>query len=148
MLKEISKNSLGRVDSKLDEYHNLINALRMEMRRIITSNEINISVEVLNLFDADDNQVLMAKIDIPEFPTIYKTFFGISYSLFQISRSDTMNGFSIQGRIKELALEWLSEKEEYAGLFNQPWKYSEGIVDRFLNDEAVFHYLKRRPIML
>jgi hypothetical protein len=27
-------------------------------------------------------------------------------------------------------------------------KNSEGIVDRFLNDEAVFHYLKRRPIML
>jgi hypothetical protein len=45
-------------------------------------------------------------------------------------------------------LEWLSEKEEYAGLFNQKWKNSEAIVNRFLNDEAVFHYLKRRPIML
>jgi hypothetical protein len=51
-------------------------------------------------------------------------------------------------RIKDLALEWLSEKEEYAGLFNQPWKNSEAIVDRLLNDEAVFHYLKRRPIFL
>ncbi|MEY2669720.1 MAG: hypothetical protein RLZZ577_36 [Bacteroidota bacterium] len=147
-IRDRHMNSLGRVDSKLDEYHNIIIALRTEMRLIITNNEINISVEVFNLFDADDNQVLMAKIDIPEFPTIYKTFFGISYSLFQIYRSDTMNDFSIQGRIKELALEWLIEKEEYAGLFNQPWKNSEGIVDRFLNNEAVFHYLKRRPIML
>jgi hypothetical protein len=64
-IRDRHMNSLGRVDSKLDEYHKMIIALRTEMRLIITNNEINISVEVFNLFDADDNQVLMAKIDIP-----------------------------------------------------------------------------------
>ncbi len=59
-----------------------------------------------------------------------------------------MNDFSIQGRIKELAIEWLKEKEEYAGLFNQPFDHSKQIIDRFINDDTVLNYLKRRPIML
>jgi hypothetical protein len=49
-IRDRHMNSLGRVDSKMDEYYNLINALRTEIRLNITSNEINISVEVLNLF--------------------------------------------------------------------------------------------------
>ena len=147
-IRDRHMNSISRVDSKMNDYYGIINAIRTEMNLLIVKEEISISVEVLNLHDAEDNQVLMAKIDIPSFPPIYKSFFGITYSLFQISGNESLNDFSIQGRIKELAIEWLKEKEEYAGLFNQPLKNSEGIVDRFLNDEAVFHYLKRRPIML
>ena len=109
-IRDRHMNSISRVDSKMNDYYGIINAIRTEMNLLIVKEEISISVEVLNLHDAEDNQVLMAKIDIPSFPPIYKSFFGITYSLFQISGNESLNDFSIQGRIKELAIEWLKEK--------------------------------------
>ena len=69
-------NSIGRVDSKLDDYHNIIAAIRSEMLMIITNNEAALEVEVLTMFNAHDDQVLFTKIDIPGFPSLYKLFSG------------------------------------------------------------------------
>ena len=141
-------NSIGRVDSKLDDYHNIIAAIRSEMLMIITNNEAALEVEVLTMFNAHDDQVLFTKIDIPGFPSLYKLFSGIDYALYNVSRDVLMNDFVLQGRLKELVIEWLRNREEWAGMFNQPFANAEQVMERFVNDEAVFHFFKRRPIML
>ena len=86
------------------------------------------------------NQV---KIDIPGFPTIYKSFSSIDYALYNVSRNELMNDFVLQGRLKELVIEWLRNREEWSGIFDQPFRNSEQVVERFVNDEAVFHFFKR-----
>jgi hypothetical protein len=54
----------------------------------------------------------------------------------------------IQRRIKGLVIEWLRNREEWSRMFNQPFANAELVVERFVNDEAVFHFFKRRPIMM
>ena len=141
-------NSLSRVDSKLDDYHNIISAIRSEMLLIITNNGAALEVEVLTMFNANDDQVIFSKIDIPGFPSIYKLFSGIDYALYNVSRDELMNDFVLQGRLKELVIEWLRNREEWSGMFDQPFRNAEQVIERFVNDEVVFHYFKRRPIML
>lgn len=147
-IRDRHMNSIGRVDAKLDDYHNIIAAIRAEMLLIITNNEAALNVEVLTMFNAHDDQVLFTKIDIPGFPAIYKLFSGIDYALYNVSRHELMNDFVLQGRLKELVIEWLRNREEWSGMFDQPFANAERIMERFVNDEAVFHFLKRRPIML
>ena len=147
-IRERHMNSLSRVDSKLDEYHNIIAAIRTEMLLIIANNEAALEVEVLTMFNSHDDQVLFTKIDIPGFPSIYKLFSGIDYALYNVSRDELINDFVLQGRLKELVIEWLRNRGEWAGMFNQPFANAERIMERFVNDEAVFHFFKRRPIML
>jgi hypothetical protein len=147
-IRERHMNSIDRVDSKLDDYHNIIAAIRSEMLMIITNNEAALDVEVLTMFNAHDDQVLFIKIDIPGFPPIYKLFSGIDYALYNVSRDELMNDFVLQGRLKELVIEWLRNREEWAGMFNQPFANAEQVMERFVNDEAVFHFFKRRPLML
>ncbi len=147
-IRERHMNSLGRVDSKMDDYHNIISAIRAEILLIIANNEASIEVEVLTMFNSYDEQVLFTKIDIQGFPSIYKAFSGIDYALYNVSRTELMNDFVLQGRLKELAVEWLRNREEWSGMFDQPFKNAEQVMERFVNDEAVFHFFKRRPIML
>ena len=147
-IRERHMNSLGRVDSKMDDYHNIISAIRAEILLIIANNEASIEVEVLTMFNSYDEQVLFTKIDIQGFPSMYKAFSGIDYALYNVSRTELMNDFVLQGRLKELAVEWLRNREEWSGMFDQPFRNAEQVIERFVNDEAVFHYLKRRPIML
>ena len=59
-----------------------------------------------------------------------------------------MNDFALKGRLKELVIEWLINRQEWSGIFNQPFANAEQVMERFVNDEAVFHFFKRRPIML
>ena len=147
-IRERHMNSIGRVDSKLDDYHNIIAAIRSEMLMIITNNEAALDVEVLTMFNAHDDQVLFTKIDIPGFPSIYKAFSGIDYALYNVSRAELMNDFVLLGRLKVLAVEWLKNREEWSGMFDQPFANAERVMERFVNDEAVHHFFKRRPIML
>ena len=147
-IRERHMNSLGRVDSKMDDYHNIISAIRAEILLIIANNEASIEVEVLTMFNSYNEQVLFTKIDIQGFPSIYKAFSGIDYALYNVSRTELMNDFVLQGRLKELAVEWLRNREEWSGMFDQPFRNAEQVIERFVNDEAVFHYFKRRPIML
>jgi hypothetical protein len=100
------------------------------------------------MFNAHDDQVLFVKIGIPGFPSLYKLFSGIDYALYNVSKDELMNDFVLQGRLKELVIEWLRNREEWSGMFDQPFANAERIMERFVNDEAVFHFLKRRPIML
>jgi hypothetical protein len=58
------------------------------------------------------------------------------------------NDFVLQGRLKELVIEWLINREEWSGMFKQPFANAEQVMERFVNDEAVFHFFKRRPIMM
>jgi len=147
-IRERHMNSLSRVDSKMDDYHNIISAICTEMLQIITNNEAALEIEVLTMFNSYDDQVLFTKIDIPGFPSIYKSFSGIDYALYNISRDELMNDFVLQGRLKELAVEWLRNREEWSGMFDQPFRNAEQVLDRFVNDVAVFHFFKRKPIML
>jgi len=147
-IRERHMNSLSRVDSKLDDYYNIISAIRTEMLQIISNNEATLEIEVLTMFNSHDDQVLFAKIEIPGFPSIYKAFSGIDYALNNVSRAELINDFVLQGRLKELVIEWLRNREEWAGMFNQPFANAEQVMERFVNDEAVFHFFKRRPIML
>ena len=141
-------NSLSRVDSKMDDYHNIIAAIRTEMLQIIANNEAALEIEVLNMFNSNDDEVLFAKIYIPGFPAIYKSFSSIDYVFYNVSKDKLMNDFVLKGRLKELAIEWLRNREEWSGMFDQPYRNAEQVIERFLNDEAVFHFFKRRPIML
>jgi hypothetical protein len=59
-----------------------------------------------------------------------------------------MNDFVAQGRVKELVIEWLQKHEDWTGLFDQQFSKAEAVMESFVNDEAVFHFFKRRPIML
>ena len=59
-----------------------------------------------------------------------------------------MNDFALKGRFKELVIDWLTNREEWTGMFNQPLANAEQVMERFVNDEAIFHFFKRRPIML
>lgn len=147
-IRDRHMNSIGRVDAKLDDYHNIIAAIRSEMLQIITNNEATLEIEVLTMFNSHDDQVLFTKIEIPGFPCIYKAFSGIDYALYNVSRAELMNDFVLQGRLKELVIEWLRNREEWSGMFDQPFANAERIMERFVNDDAVFHFLKRRPIML
>jgi hypothetical protein len=147
-IRERHLNSLSRVDSKMDDYHNIISAIRAEILLIIANREAAFEVEVLTMFNSYDDQVLFTKIDIPGFPSIYKAFSSIDYALYNVSRNELMNDFVLQGRLKELVIEWLRNREEWSGIFDQPFMISEQVVERFVNDEAVFHFFKRRPIML
>jgi hypothetical protein len=130
----------------MDDYHNIIAAIRAEMLQIIANNEAALEIDVLTMFNSNDDQVLFAKIEIPGFPSIYKSFSGIDYALYNVSRDELMNDFVLQGRLKELAVEWLRNREEWSGMFDQPFRNAEQVMERFLNDEAVFHFFKRRPI--
>jgi hypothetical protein len=141
-------NSIGRVDAKLGDYFNIITALRGEILNAIVREDSGLEIEVLNIFNSRDEQVLMAKICITGFPTIYKAFSPLDYNLYQVSKTDLMNDFVAQGRIKELVIEWLRNREEWSGMFDQPFRNAEQVMERFVNDEAVFHFFKRRPIML
>lgn len=147
-IRDRHMNSLGRVDSKLDDYHNIISAIRAEILIIITNNEAALEVEVLNMFNSYDEKVLFIKIDIQGFPTIYKAFSGIDYVFYNVSRDELMNDFVLQGRLKELAIEWLRNHEEWSGMFDQPYRNAEQVMERFVNDEAVFHFFKRWPIIV
>jgi hypothetical protein len=42
----------------------------------------------------------------------------------------------------------LQKHEDWTGLFDQQFSKAEALMDSFVNDEAVFHFFKRRPIML
>ena len=147
-IRERHMNSLSRVDSKMDDYYNIISAIRTEMLQIIASNEAALEIEVLTMFNSYDDQFLFTKIDIPGFPSIYKAFSGIDYVFYNVSREELMNDFVLQGRLKELVIEWLRNREEWSGMFDQPFANAEQVMERFVNDEAVFHFFKRRPIML
>ena len=147
-IRERHMNSISRVDSKMDDYYNIISAIRTEILQIIASNEAALEIEVLTMFNSYDDQVLFTKIDIPGFPSIYKAFSGIDYVFYNVSRDELMNDFVLQGRLKELAVEWLKDREEWSGMFDQPFANAEQVMERFVNDEAVFHFFKRRPIML
>lgn len=146
-IREKHMNSISRVDSKMDDYHNIISAIRTEILLIISSNETALEVEVLTMFNANNDQILLIKIDIQGFPTIYKTFSDIDYALYNVSRDKLMNDFVLQGRLKDLAIEWLRNREEWSGMFDQPFRNAEQVMERFFNDEAVFHFFKRRPMM-
>ena len=146
-IRERHMNSISRVDSKLDEYYNIISAIRTEILLIISSNEAALEVEVLTMFNSQNDQGLFTKIDIKGFPTIYKTFSSIDYALYNVSRDQVMNDFVVQGRLKELVVEWLRNREEWSFMFDQPFVNAERVLERFVNDEAVFHFFKRRPIM-
>jgi hypothetical protein len=145
-IRERHMNSLSRVDSKMDDYHNIIAAIRTEMLQIIANNEAALEIEVLNMFNSNDDEVLFAKIYIPGFPAIYKSFSSIDYVFYNVSKDKLMNDFVLKGRLKELAIEWLRNREEWSGMFDQPYRNAEQVIERFLNDEAVFHFFKRRPI--
>ncbi len=147
-IRDRHMNSLSRVDSKMDDYHNIIAAIRAEMLQIIVNNETALEIEVLTMFNSNDDQVLFTKINIPGFPSINKSFSGIDYVFYNVSRDELMNDFVLQGRLKELVIEWLRNREEWSGMFNQPFANAEQVMERFVNDEAVFHFFKRRPIML
>ena len=147
-IRERHMNSISRVDSKMDDYYNIISAIRAEIILIIASNETAIEIEVLTMFNAQNDQVMFTKIDIQGFPTIYKTFSAIDYALYNVSRDQLMNDFVLQGRLKELVIEWLINREEWSGMFKQPFANAEQVMERVVNDEAVFHFFKRRPIML
>lgn len=101
-IRDRHMNSIGRVDAKLDDYHNIIAAIRAEMFLIITNNEAALEIEVLTMFNAHDDQVLFVKIDILGFPSIYKLFSGIDYALYNVTQDELMNDFVLQGRLKEL----------------------------------------------
>ena len=147
-IRDRHMNSLSRVDSKMDDYHNIIAAIRTEMLQIIASNETALEIEVLNMFNSNDDQVLFAKINIPGFLAIYKSFSSIDYVFYNVSKDKLMNDFALKGRFKELVIDWLTNREEWTGMFNQPLANAEQVMERFVNDEAIFHFFKRRPIML
>ena len=147
-IRQRHMNSLGRVDAKLGDYFNIISAIRGEILNAIVREESALEIEVLNIFNSRDEQVLMAKICITGFPTIYKAFSPLDYTLYEVSKSVLINDFVAQGRIKELVIEWLRNREEWSGMFDQPFRNAEQVMERFVNDEAVFHFFKRRPIML
>ena len=146
--RERHMNSISRVDSKMDDYYNIISAIRTEMLQIITNNEAALEIEVLTMFNPYDDQILFTKIDIQGFPSIYKAFSGIDFALYNVSRDELMNDFVLQGRLKELAIEWLRNREEWSGMFDQPFRNAEQVMERFVNEEAVFHFFKRRPIIV
>ena len=147
-IRERHMNSISRVDSKMDDYYNIISAIRTEMLQIITNNEAALEIEVLTMFNPYDEQVLFTKIDIQGFPSIYKAFSGIDYALYNVSRDGIINDFVLLGRLKELAIEWLRNREEWSGMFDQPFRNAEQVMERFVNDEAVFHFFKRRLIIV
>ena len=60
------------------------------------------------MINSIDNQVLFAKINIPGFPAIYKSFSSIDYVFYNVSKDKSMNDFVLQGRLKELVIEWTS----------------------------------------
>jgi len=141
-------NSIGRVESKINDYFAIIAAIRSEIILNIVNDYTSIEIEVLNTFNFKDEKIFMVKIDIVGFPSIYKSFSPLDYSFFNISRENILNDFVVQGRVKELAIEWLRKQEDWTGLFNQQFSKAEAVIARFVNDEAVFHFFKRRPIML
>lgn len=147
-IRERHMNSLSRVDSKMDDYFNIISAIRTEMLQIIASNEAALEIDVLTMFNSYDDQILFTKIDIPGFPSIYKAFSGIDYALYNVSRDGIINDFVLLGRLKELVIEWLRNREEWSGMFDQSFRNAEQVIERFVNDEAVFHFFKRRPIIV
>lgn len=144
-IRERHMNSLSRVDSKMDDYHNIIAAIRTEMLQIIANNEAALEIDVLTMFNSNDDQVLFAKIYITGFPPIYKSFSSIDYVFYNVSKDKLINDFVFQGRLKELAIEWLRNREEWSGMFDQPFRNAEQVMERFVHDEAVFHFFKRRP---
>jgi len=144
-IRERHMNSLSRVDSKMDDYHNIIAAIRAEMLQIIANNEAALEIDVLTMFNSNDDQVLFVKIYITGFPPIYKSFSSIDYVFYNVSKDKLINDFVLQGRLKELAIEWLRNREEWSGMFDQPFRNAEQVMERFVNDEAVFHFFKRRP---
>jgi hypothetical protein len=147
-IRERHMRSLSRVDSKLDDYHNIISAIRTEILLIIANNETTLEIEILTMFNSIDNQVLFAKINIPGFPSIYKSFSSIDYIFYNVSKDKSMNDFVLQGRLKELVIEWLRNREEWSGMFKQPFANAQQVMERFVNDEAVFHFFKRRPFFI
>lgn len=54
----------------------------------------------------------------------------------------------VQGRVKELAIEWLRKQEDWSEIFDQKFSKAEAIVEKLTDDESVFHFFKRKPIML
>ncbi len=147
-IRDRHMRSLNRIDSKLNDYFNIISAIRAEILTLIVSENSALDVEVLNIFNNRDEQVLMAKICIKGFPCIYKTFSPLDYTQYHVSDKDVMNDFVSQGRIKELVIEWLQKHEDWARLFDQQFSKAAVVMERFVDDEAVFHFFKRRPIML
>jgi len=86
---------------------------------------------------------------LPQFSFPYpKAFSPLDYNLYQVSKTDLMNDFVAQGRVKELVIEWLQKHEDWTGLFEQQFSKAEAVMERFVDDEAVFHFFKRRPILL
>ena len=112
-IRERHMRSLSLVDSKLDYYYNIISAIRTEILQIIANNEAVLEIEILTMFNSIDNQVLFAKINIPGFPAIYKSFSSIDYIFYNVSKDKLMNDFVLQGRIKQLVIEWLTNRDEW-----------------------------------
>lgn len=81
------------------------------------------------------------------FPPNYKSFTSICYILYNVLRDKLINDFVVQGRIKLLTIEWHINRDEWSGIFNQPFANAERIIERFLDDEAIFYFFKRRPFM-
>ena len=77
----------------MDDYYNIISAIRTEMLQIIINNEAALEIEVLTMFNPYDDQILFTKIDIQGFPSIYKAFSGIDFALYNVSRNELMNDF-------------------------------------------------------
>jgi hypothetical protein len=141
-------NSIGRVDSKINDYFAIIAAIRSEIILNIVNDDTSIEIEVLNTFNFKDEKIFMVKIDIVGFPSIYKSFSPLDYSFFNISRENILNDFVVQGRVKELAIEWLRKQEDWSEIFDQKFSKAEAIVEKLTDDESVFHFFKRKPIML
>ena len=147
-IRERHMQSLSRVDSKLDDYYNIIIAIRAEILTLIVNENSALDVEVLNIFNHRDEKVLMARICIKGFPTIYKTFSPLDYLHYHVSDIDVMNDFVVQGRIKELVFEWLQNHEDWSRLFDQQFSKAQEVMESFVDDQAVCHFFKRRPILL
>jgi len=147
-IRDRHMNSIGRVESKINDYFAIIAAIRSEIILNIVNDDTSIEIEVLNTFNFKDEKIFMVKIDIVGFPSIYKSFSPLDYSFFNISRENILNDFVVQGRVKELAIEWLRKQEDWSKIFDQRFSKAEAIVEKLIDDESVFHFFKRKPIML
>lgn len=147
-MRDRHMNSIVRVESKINDYFAIIAAIRSEIILNIVNDDTCIVIEVLNTFNFKDEKIFMVKIDIVGFPSIYKSFSPLDYSFFNISRENLLNDFVVQGRVKELAIEWLRKQEDWSEIFDQKFSKAETIVEKLTDDESVFHFFKRKPIML
>lgn len=150
-LQQIRENhmlTIGRIDLKLDDYYNLLTGIRAELMILFINEESALQIDILNVHNDRDQIILFAKINIFGFPPIYKTFSPISYLMYDITRNDLMGDFVKQGRIKEMVIDWLRNHEDWSGLFDQRFSVAAQVIERFVDDDAVSHFFKRRPFFI